>query len=132
MPKKVVYLSGPIRCLNDDDAFTWRATAEEYLIAKGFNVKVPKRIVNAAASEIVEGDLNDIKESDIILAHVPEGVTAIGTTMEIFFASREGKVVILWGGNFDCGMSAWHYHHSEAFCDELAEALCFIWKNYSD
>lgn len=131
MPK-TVYLSGPIRCVSDYDAFTWRATAEEYLVSKGFIVKVPKRKVTAAPSEIVEGDLDDIRESDIVLAHVPEGVTAIGTTMEVFFAAREGKIVILWGGDFNYGMSAWFYHHSEAYCDELTEALCFIWKNYSD
>ena len=129
---KTVYLSGPIRCVTDDDAFTWRATAEEYLTAKGFKVNVPKRLVDASPSQIVENDLNDIREADIILAHVPDYVTAIGTTMEIFFASREGKIVILWGGTFDCNMSAWHYHHSKAYYDTLEEALCFIWKNYLD
>ncbi len=129
---KTVYLSGPIRCVSDAEAFTWRATAEEYLTAKGFKVIVPKRLIDVSVSEIVEGDLTDIRKSDIVLAHVPEGVTAIGTTMEIFFAAREGKNVILWGGNFDDGISAWHFHHSEACCDLLNEALCFIWKNYSD
>lgn len=129
---KTVYLSGPIRCISDKEAFTWRAMAEEYLASKCFYVIVPKRLMDASDSEIVEGDLNDIRKADILLAHVPYGVTAIGTTMEIFFASREGKVVILWGGNFDSGISAWHSHHSEAYCDELSEALCYIWKNHSD
>lgn len=129
---KTVYLSGPIRCVSDDDAFTWRNTAREYLASKGFGVILPERLIDAPPSEIVEGDLAAIRKSDIVLAHVPRDVTAIGTTMEIFFASRERKTVVLWGGDFENGMSAWHYHHSTAYCDTLEEALCLIWKNCSD
>lgn len=131
MPK-TVYLSGPIRCVTDDQAFTWRALAEEYLTAKGFRVRVPERKFQSPQN-IVRGDLEDIRLSDIILAHVPEGIVAIGTNMEIFHAYYAGKIVVLWGGDFSKEtMSAWLSCHCEAFCDMLNEALCFIWKNYSD
>ena len=128
---KIVYLSGPIRCVSYDDAFKWRNTAREYLASKGFGIKLPERLIDVSPSQIVRNDLRDILHSDIVLAHVPKDVIAIGTTMEIFFASREGKHVILWGGDFHLGISAWHYHHSDAQCETLEEALCLIWNEYS-
>lgn len=129
---KTVYLSGPIRLVSDEQAFGWRRLAEEYLISKGFQVNNPKRLIGVSAADIVAGDLKAIDESDIVLAHVPVDIIAIGTTMEIFYAARSAMTVILWGGDFEEGMSAWHYHHCEAYCDELTEALCYIWKNCSD
>lgn len=129
---KTVYLCGPIRCISEEEAYTWRDKAVAYLKNKGFNAIIPVAREDESAGEIVGNDLLNIHHSDIVLAHVPDDVVAIGTNMEIFFASREGKIVVLWGGTFDCSMSPWLQHHAEAYCDTLDEALCFIWKNYSD
>lgn len=130
MPK-TVYLSGPIRCVSDTDAFGWRDVACGYLNDKGFVVLYPTRR-NAPPFDIVRQDLREIDSCDIVLAHVPNNIVAVGTNMEIFYASRKGRVVILWGGKFDKNMSPWLVAHGEAYCDTLQEALAFIWKNYSD
>ena len=132
MPKRV-YLAGPIRALAAEDAYRWRHRAEDFLQEKGFSVTIPRSRTNEPSDEIVAKDLGSILISDIVLAHVPEGVSSFGTPMEIFFAAGKGKAVVLWGGNFEEGqMSPWLEYHCEAYCDELAEALSFIWKNYSD
>lgn len=133
MPKKTVYLAGPIRALTREQAYNWREIAKQYLEAKGFTVIIPDFRSGETAGEIVGNDLMQIQHCDVVLAYVPEGVPTFGTPMEIFFSSREGKIVILWGGNFEAGqMSPWLEHHCEAYCDMLNEALCYIWKNYSD
>ncbi len=133
MPKKVVYLAGPIRALTHDQAYNWRQMAKQYLEEKGFVVIIPESRGNETAAEIVGNDLMSIVHCDILLAHVPDKTPSFGTPMEVFFSSRQGKIVILWGGMFTHGcMSPWLEHHCEAYCDLLNEALCYIWKNYSD
>lgn len=131
MPK-TVYLCGPIRCTDPESAWAWRDKATGYLNDKGFTAITPLQRISQTSAEIIANDLTAIHESDIVLAHVPDNIVAIGTNMEIFFAAREGKVVVLWGGTFDQLMSPWLEHHAEAMCDTLDEALCFIWKNYSE
>lgn len=132
MPNRVVYLCGPIRNVSYDVAYGWREKASTYLKANRFTPIIPEARDGESAGEIVGNDLLHIQHSDVVLAHVPDDVVAIGTNMEIFFAARAGKIVILWGGTFDYSMSPWLQHHCEAYCDTLEEALCYIWKNHSE
>ena len=93
----VIYLSGPIMDESAGIAREWRETAKELLSPK-FRLLDPMRrkFVDRqvdSANEIVEFDLQDVREADIILVNYNKA--SIGTAMEVFYAAHDlGKFVV--------------------------------------
>ncbi|MFT5241821.1 MAG: nucleoside 2-deoxyribosyltransferase [Candidatus Promineifilaceae bacterium] len=92
-----IYLCGPIMDENEGAAREWRTLATEKL-GNDFTILDPMRRNFKdrevdSANEIVEFDLQDVKEADIILVNYNK--PSIGTSMEVFYASHElGRFVV--------------------------------------
>ena len=83
-----------------------------------------------SANEIVEFDLQDIKEADIILVNYSK--PSIGTSMEVFHASYNlGKFVVVFSPyNFkDC--SPWMVRFSTKILPTLEDACSYIKTHFS-
>ena len=99
MEKQVqtVYLSGPIMDEVEGTAREWRETAKK-LLQERFRLLDPMRrkFVDRqvdSANEIVEFDLQDVRNSDIVLVNYNRA--SIGTSMEVFYAAHDqGKFVV--------------------------------------
>ena len=92
-----IYLCGPIMDEVEGHAREWRNTANKEL-SKHFTMLDPMRRNFKdrevdSANEIVEFDLQDVREADIIIVNYNK--PSIGTSMEVFYASHElGKFVV--------------------------------------
>ena len=120
----MIYLAGPINGCTDDEANNWRDIAKARLGAD--NCLDPMRRdfrgrEDDCVDEIVWGDLDDIDESDVVLANCWQ--PSWGTGMEIRYAFAEGKLVIavLPPGT---RVSPWLAYHATIFFS-LDEALAF-------
>lgn len=92
-----IYLCGPIMDEVEGHAREWRNTANKEL-SEHFTMLDPMRRNFKdrevdSANEIVEFDLQDVREADIIIVNYNK--PSIGTSMEVFYASHElGKFVV--------------------------------------
>lgn len=108
---KTIYLAGPIAGLTLKEATYWRDTATEYLEPLGYTVLNPMRGITLSSSndilgfshgnltpnEILERDLDDVREADIILTCISE--ISVGTLFELGYAYALDKdlIVVLMG-----------------------------------
>ncbi|MCO5044158.1 MAG: nucleoside 2-deoxyribosyltransferase [Kiritimatiellae bacterium] len=95
--KKRIYLCGPIMDEHEGHARAWRQRAKE-LLSKNFTLLDPMRRNFKdrevdSANEIVEFDLQDIRDADIILVNYNKN--SIGTSMEVFYASHDLKKFVV-------------------------------------
>ena len=94
---KTAYLSGPIMDEHEGVARKWREIAKS-LLAPHFRLLNPMRRNFRdkevdSANEIVEFDLQDVRDADIVLVNYCK--PSIGTSMEVFYASHDlGKFVV--------------------------------------
>ena len=92
-----IYLCGPIMDEAEGTAREWRQIAHEglgrrFLMLDPMRRNFKDREVDSA-NEIVEFDLQDVRDADIILVNYNK--PSIGTSMEVFFASHDlGKFVV--------------------------------------
>ncbi len=92
-----IYLCGPIMDEHEGTAREWRQTAHEglgrrFVMLDPMRRNFKDREVDSA-NEIVEFDLQDVRDADIILVNYNK--PSIGTAMEVFYASHElGKFVV--------------------------------------
>jgi nucleoside 2-deoxyribosyltransferase len=89
--KKTIYLCGPIMDENPDAAGEWRRTAtadlgDDFLLLDPMRRNFKDREVDSA-NEIVDFDLQDIRDADIILVNYSKN--SIGTSMEVFYAAHD-------------------------------------------
>jgi nucleoside 2-deoxyribosyltransferase len=95
--KKTIYLSGPIMDEHAGVARQWRQVARS-LLEGSFDILDPMRRNFKdrevdSANEIVEFDLQDVRDCDILLVNYSKA--SIGTSMEVFFGSHHlGKFVV--------------------------------------
>ena len=95
--KKKIYLCGPIMDEHVGRARAWRKAAHE-MLGPSFTLLDPMRRNFKdrevdSSNEIVEFDLQDIRDADIILVNYSKN--SIGTAMEVFYASHDlGKFVV--------------------------------------
>ena len=87
--KKKIYLCGPIMDETEGKAREWRQKARESL-GGDFNLLDPMRRIFKdrevdSSNEIVEFDLQDVRDADILLVNYTKN--SIGTSMEVFYAS---------------------------------------------
>ena len=90
MPSRKIYLCGPIMDEVDGHARAWRGRARDLLAADFVMLDPMRRNFKDrevdSANEIVEFDLQDVRDADIILVNYSK--SSVGTSMEVFYASH--------------------------------------------
>ena len=131
--RKKIYLSGPIMDEHEGEARKWREVAkahlqEQFAILDPMRRNFKDREVDSA-NEIVEFDLQDVRDADILLVNYNK--PSIGTSMEVFYAAHNlGKFVIAFSpfGFKDC--SPWMVRFCTKILPTLEEAIAYIRDNF--
>jgi len=102
MPKKTVFLCGPMKGIPREIKLGWRLEAARLLSGKFDVVHAMRgreeRETFSDPKAAVIRDLNDIKNADILLVNdLIDGCSMIGTSMEVFFAAQQNKPIIVFG-----------------------------------
>jgi nucleoside 2-deoxyribosyltransferase len=132
MPRKTIYLSGPIMDEHEGAARAWREDAK-ILLSPSFRLLDPMRrkFVDRqvdSANEIVEFDLQDVRDADIILVNYNKA--SIGTAMEVFYAAHDqGKFVVSFSPFSFENCSPWMVRYSTKILPSLESACDYI-KNH--
>ena len=132
---KTVYLSGPIMDEAEGTAREWRETAKE-LLKDRFRLLDPMRrkFVDRqvdSANEIVEFDLQDVRNSDIVLVNYNR--PSIGTSMEVFYASHDqGKFVVAFSPLEYKDCSPWMARFCTKILPSLEEAVEYIITHFDE
>ena len=97
MSTKKIYLCGPIMDAAPHEQKDWRTRAKERLAGRFILLDPMRRSFRDneidSANEIVEFDLQDIRDADLILVNYSKA--SVGTSMEVFYASNDlGKFVV--------------------------------------
>jgi nucleoside 2-deoxyribosyltransferase len=127
--KKKVYLSGPIMDEHEGEARAWREEAKR-VMAKDFILLDPMRRNFKdrevdSANEIVEFDLQDVRDADILLVNYSKA--SIGTAMEVFFAAHDlGKFVISFAPFSFKDCSPWMVRYSTKILPTLEAAMQYL------
>lgn len=131
--KKVIYLSGPIMDEHEGTAREWRTTATEalrdnFLLLDPMRRNFKDREVDSA-NEIVEFDLQDVRDADILLVNYNK--PSIGTSMEVFHASFNlGKFIIGFSPFTFRDCSPWMVRFCTKILPSLEDAIRYINENF--
>ena len=131
--KMTIYLSGPIMDEHEGAVRDWRNTAKK-LLGKDFRILDPMRrkFVDRqvdSANEIVEFDLQDVRDADIVLVNYNK--PSIGTSMEVFYAAfNQGKFVISFSPFTFENCSPWMVRFSTKILPTLEAACSYIENNF--
>ncbi|MFA6566918.1 MAG: nucleoside 2-deoxyribosyltransferase domain-containing protein [Victivallales bacterium] len=126
---KTIYLSGPIMDEHDGVAREWREQAKK-LLGRKFRLLDPMRRAFRdrevdSANEIVEFDLQDVRDADIILVNYSK--PSIGTSMEIFYGSHDlGKFVVGFSPFSFKDCSPWMVKYCTKILPDLEGACNYI------
>jgi len=129
MQLKTIYLSGPIMDENAGNARAWRDDAKR-LLRGHFRLLDPMRRNFQdrevdSANEIVEFDLQDIRDCDIVLVNYHKA--SIGTSMEVFYAAHDlGKFVISFSPFTFQDCSPWMVRYSTKILPTLEGACQYL------
>ena len=132
---KTIYLSGPIMDENMGYAREWRVEAGRLFDGK-FRLLDPMRrkFVDRqvdSANEIVEFDLQDVREADILLVNYNK--PSIGTSMEVFYAAHNlGKFVVAFSPFEYKDCSPWMARYCTQIVPSLEEAVKYITTHFPD
>ena len=98
--KLTIYLAGKMSGLNKNDYCKWRSELTDALIDKAFLVGSSIQIINPTdyfdfddmdrhlEKEVMQFDLNMVRQSDIVIANVNGINESIGTAIELYEANR--------------------------------------------
>lgn len=119
-----VYLCGGINGLSDQDAQNWREWVKEHLLCETLD---PMRrdyrgIEDKNVDAIVSGDLEDIKECDIVLVNAVR--PSWGTAMEVAIAKREMKKMVIVG--CPVSVSPWLRSHADHVFNTVGQGVEWI------
>ena len=134
MGKKTVYLSGPIMDEHLGAAREWREAAK-VLLGAHFRILDPMRRNFKdrevdSANEIVEFDLQDVRDADILLVNYSK--PSIGTSMEIFYAAHDlGKFVICFSQFSFQDSSPWIIRFSTKILPGLDSACEYLTNHFA-
>ncbi len=126
---KTIYLSGPIMDEHEGHARQWRSTARQLLEDK-FSILDPMRrqFIDRqvdSANEIVEFDLQDVRDADILLVNYNK--PSIGTSMEVFYAAHDmGKFVVAFSPFEFQNCSPWMVRYCTKILPSLEGAVKYI------
>lgn len=129
MKKMKVYLSGPIMDESGSDAVNWRIRARAAL-ESNFSILDPMRRNFKdrevdSANEIVEFDLQDVRDADILLVNYNKA--SIGTSMEVFYAAHDlGKFIVAFSPFDFASCSPWMVRHCTKILPNLDDAISYI------
>jgi len=132
--RKVIYLSGPIMDEHAGQAVEWRTRAKE-LLSDGFDMLDPMRrkFVDRqvdSANEIVEFDLQDVRDADLILVNYNK--PSIGTSMEVFYAAHDlGKFIVAFSPFEYKDCSPWMAKFCTKILPDLESAVTYIKTHFS-
>jgi nucleoside 2-deoxyribosyltransferase len=131
--KKKVFISGPILGMENEQSY--REVVGEICARLGFEVIDPWRREKvlytgdeqcwwnkASPPDFIRRDLDDADRCDVMVVYLPR--LSAGACMELFYAKRKGKKVIVVSG-MEC-LSPWIVVHSDVIVkgfDGLEEAL---------
>lgn len=133
--RKVIYLSGPIMDEHAGVARQWRDSAKVQLAEK-FKLLDPMRrkFVDRqvdSANEIVEFDLQDVRDADILLVNYNK--PSIGTSMEVFFAAHDlGKFIVAFSPFEYKDCSPWMARYCTKILPDLESAVQYILDNFAE
>lgn len=133
-PRKKIYLSGPIMDEHPELATTWRERAKQelggaFVLLDPMRRNFKDREVDSA-NEIVEFDLQDVRDADIILVNYNK--PSIGTSMEVFYAAHNlGKFVVAFSPFTFQDCSPWMVRYSTKILPSLDEAIKYILNNFA-
>ena len=131
--KRKIYLSGPIMDENPDLAKTWRERAKEdlkdsFVLLDPMRRNFKDREVDSA-NEIVDFDLQDVRDADILLVNYSK--TSIGTAMEVFYAAHDlGKFVVAFSPFPFQECSPWMVRYCTKILPTLDAAVVYIRDNF--
>ena len=132
---KTIYLSGPIMDEHEGAVREWREAAKR-MLGKHFRVLDPMRRNFKdrevdSANEIVEFDLQDVRDADIILVNYSKA--SIGTSMEVFHASHNlGKFVVSFSPFAFQDCSPWMVRFSTKILPSLEAACRYLAAHFGD
>lgn len=133
--KKRIFLAGPMRGIPREQGMSWRIEATR-LLSKKFKVNHAyrgreERETFSDPRAAVIRDKYDIIHSDIVLVNDSmQGVSMIGTAMEILLAYEKNIPVILFGGAHK--EDYFLNYHSHVRCVSLDDACQLINRMFSD
>ncbi len=131
--KKVIYLCGPIMGEVAGEARYWREEAKR-LLGNQYQLLDPMRRDFKdnevdSANEIVEFDLQDIRDADIVLVNYCK--PSIGTAMEVFYASYDlGKFVIAFSPFPYADCNPWMVKFTTKILPSLESAVDYIQRHF--
>ena len=131
--RKSIYLSGPIMDVHEGEAREWRETAKR-LLGAHFRILDPMRrnFVDRqvdSANEIVEFDLQDVRDADILLVNYNKA--SIGTAMEVFYGAHDlGKFIVAFSPFSFQDCSPWMVKYCTKILPSLEEAVQYIRENF--
>ena len=132
---KTVYLSGPIMDETEGVARKWREIGKS-LLASHFRLLDPMRRNFRdkevdSANEIVEFDLQDVRDADIVLVNYCK--PSIGTSMEVFYASHDlGKFVVAFSPFSYKDCSPWMVRYCTKILPDLETACKYLNTHFID
>ncbi len=131
--KKKVFISGPIQGMETEQGY--REVIRKICVQLGCEVIDPwlrEKVIyrkdepcwwnNVPVPDFVKRDLEDADRCDVMVVYLPR--LSAGACMELFYAKRQGKKVIVVS-NMDC-LSPWIIIHSDIVLkhfEELKDAL---------
>jgi len=130
---KKIYLCGPIMDCSSADSTTWRQRSKERLAGRFVVLDPMRRNFRDheidSANEIVEFDLQDVRDADILLVNYSKA--SIGTSMEVFYASQNlGKFVIAFNPSDFADLSPWMVKFCTKILPSLDGALDYIERHF--
>lgn len=132
---KKVYLSGTIMDEHEGVARKWRDIAK-HMLSQQFRLLDPMRRNFRdrevdSANEIVEFDLQDIRDADIILVNYAK--RSIGTSMEVFYASHDlGKFVVAFSPFSFKDSSPWMVRYCTKILPSIEEACQYLKTHFTE
>jgi len=131
--RKKIYLSGPIMDETHTAALTWREEARkklgrEFILLDPMRRNFKDREVDSA-NEIVEFDLQDVRDADIVLVNYNK--PSIGTAMEVFYAAHNlGKFIVAFSPFTFQNCSPWMVKYCTKILPSLEAAIDYINENF--
>lgn len=135
MSKLKIYLCGPIMDEHEGHAREWREKAKK-ILARNFTLLDPMRRNFKdrevdSANEIVEFDLQDIRDADLVLVNYNKN--SIGTSMEVFYASHNLKKFVVAFSPFSFkDSSPWMVRFCTKILPDLETACGYIKSHFID
>lgn len=133
--RKTIYLSGPIMDEHAGTARAWWETAKQ-LLGGRFRLLDPMRRAFVdrqvdSANEIVEFDLQDVRDADIILVNYNKA--SIGTSMEVFYAAHDlGRFVVAFSPFEYKDCSPWMARYCTKILGSLEEAAEYVNNHFTE